>query len=228
MKKYTILLWILVLSLILCACGSSESSDSTTENQTTTTFEAKSDRDLIYNLVKSDRNKWYSSYNLDYWFISKELDTPFFRYNAKIYQYTWTVEPKGEKSSPTSIGTVELYFIVKSGIAYHIETPDGNFKILYEIDFDNDGQKELIYFLDLGSYPSSGIFYIFESAVEEPVYIGQFYAYPQKIENNDLVVLARTKDGKQVNGILKYRLIDGKKDVYIDAGEYSDQIVKWY
>jgi hypothetical protein len=223
MKRASILLSLMfILLLASCTNVSTITSQTTFHEKWTATQEHYWERELIYNFVNGEHYQWYSQYKLDYWFIMKELDTPFSRYHATVYQCTWTIDLKGDTSAPTRLGQIELFLIIKDGIVNHIEPREGNLEQVYEFDFDQDGQNELIYYFDAGT-DNAYIFYAFEELADEPIYIAQYaFSHPIKIENNELVIL--TKDNKIISGVFKYRFVDGKKELYIDAGECSEEI----
>jgi hypothetical protein len=209
--------WLLVIFILALQSGCLSNTISTS-TESATSQSIKADRLLIYDYVKNGPEIWLSEYTRNDQFTMVEPYTQFRKYQARLYKCTWKAVIQGKDD------TVDRSFLIKGDKVYEILTWD-NADRLYEIDFDHDKATELIYYTDIGSGRSFDTFYVLEQAAEEPIYITEYeLAGPIRVMNNDLVIKAMTGNQKWVTGKLKYRITDGKKEIYIDAGKYTDQL----
>jgi hypothetical protein len=189
-----------------------------TSTEATTGQSIEADRLLILDYVKNGPEIWLSEYTRNDQFTMVEPYIQFRKYQARLYQCTWKTVIQGKDD------TVERSFLIKCDKIYEILTWD-NADQLFEIDFDHDRAVELIYYTNFGSGRSIDTFYVLEQIAEEPIYITEYdLAGPIRVMNNDLVIAAMTVNQKWVTGKLKYRITNGKKEIYIDAGQYTDQL----
>jgi hypothetical protein len=208
--------WIMASIFVMQAGCSSNTTLTGTETATSQSIEA--DRRLIYDYVKNGPQIWLSEYDLNDQFSMTEPYTQFRKYQAKLYRCSWDLVIDGKDD------TIVRSFLMKNDCIYEILTW-GNVDRLYETDFDHDRTVELIYYTNIGSGRDINTFYVIEPANEESIYITQCeFARPKKVMNHDLIIEAMTRSQQSVTGKLKYRIINGVKDIYIDAGKYTDQL----
>lgn len=151
-------------------------------------------------------------------FTCAEINLPYGDYGARYYVCVWEYKYKGKKES------LARCFIIKNAKVYEILYLDDR----YETDFDRDGEKELVYWTDIGSGISYDTFYVIEKG-NESVYVRTFY-YAGLIEVNndgDLIIQAMNEDSGFTEGKLAYREENGLKTLYIDTGEYTGHLYGW-
>lgn len=76
-------------------------------------------------------------------------------------------------------------FIVKAGEVYKIMKMSDK---TFEFDIDNDGNDELIYYTNFGSGMSYDTYYLVDKDTSEIICLEQLSAWPEKVENNKLII----------------------------------------
>jgi hypothetical protein len=176
-----------------------------------------SDKDLIVQLLHKYKLGDYQL-PLPNQFQMEEPFDLFREYGARYYRCTWLgAIHDGEKTNVTTD------ILIKNGEALPIGWPEQPSE-LHEVDFDHDGTKELIFYTFRGSGFSYGSFLVIEKG-DEPIYlVSCMTAWFERIQDDEYMIRVLPSLGKGLSGILKYRIVDGVKSVYIDAGKYTDAL----
>jgi hypothetical protein len=219
-RNKVVLTIITALILFLASCSgasySQPESQSHPVNKSTTIL---TDKDRIFNYINSGENDNSSCYDIirgDHNFVCTETRPLYEDYGAKFYECKWNNDKE----------EYPYKFIIKNENVYGVIGWDESEKT-YETDFDHDGKKELIYYINFGSGRSFDTYYVIEKG-DGPVYIGTFLSvWPKGAEKNgDYIVEAQTTSGDEwVEARLLYQYKDGEKTVGIDAGKYQGKLV---
>jgi hypothetical protein len=176
-----------------------------------------SDKDLIVQLMHKYR---FGDYELPLpkQFLMEEPFDLFREYGARYYRCTWL----GAKHDGETIN-VTADILIKNGEALPVGPPEMA-SDLREVDFDHDGVKELIFYTSWGSGLSYNNYFVFEKG-NEPIYmVACMSARFGKIQDDDYLIHVLFNLDRELFGVLKYRIVDGVKSVYIDAGKYTDAL----
>lgn len=110
----------------------------------------------------------------------KSANLEFISYGAEYFDCELNYLYKETESTISQIS-----FIVKAGKVYKI------MKMIdktYVYDIDNDGNDELIYYTNFGSGLSCDTYYLVDKDTSEILSVAQLSAWPEKVENNKLLI----------------------------------------
>jgi hypothetical protein len=176
-----------------------------------------SDKDLIIQLM----NKYkFGDYQLPLpeQFQMEEPFGLFSEYGARYYRCTWL-----DAIHDGETRNVTIDILIKN----HEALPIGWYgqpSELHEVDFDRDGAGELIFYTSWGSGFQYGSYWVIEKG-DEPVYlVSCMSSWFGKIQDDNYMIRVLPNLGKDLLGVLKYRIVDGVKSVYVDAGKYTDAL----
>lgn len=198
LQRVVVLILIAVLtSTLLCSCRAS-------------------DKDLIVQLMHEG---YHNDYQLPEQFQMEEPNELFRKYGAGYYHCTWQdAVYKGE----TRNFTIEI--LIKNGKAYPMCLA-GEIQELLEVDFDHDGSTELIFYIRPNtSWARSTNYFVIEKGNEPLYFVSYDYDSFVKVQDDNYIIRTRIYEGLEVTGVLSYRVVDGKKRIYIDAGEDADKL----
>jgi hypothetical protein len=175
-----------------------------------------SDKDLIIQLMHKG---YHSDYQLPEQFQMEEPNELFRKYGAGYYRCTWQdAVYKGEIRSFTT------EILIKNGETFPIGWA-GEVQDPREVDFDHDGTTELIFYIRrIVSYARTVGYFVIEKGNEPLYYVSYDNALFEKVQDNNYIIRTRIFEGLEVSGVLKYRIEDGKKSIYIDAGVDTDKL----
>lgn len=165
------------------------------------------------------RKSYYRDYQLPNQFQMEEPYDVFREYGARYYRCTWLdALQNGEK------GNVTIDILIKSGEALPIGQWLGGPSEFLEVDFDHDGKTELIFYFRPNYDYARPVHYFLIEKGDERVYNATYEnALFDRVQNDDYIIRRKIYEGLEVTGVLKYRVVNGEKQIYIDAGEDTDK-----